>query len=182
MAVGTAAVTAAVAAVVRRWNGVRGGRVVAAIGASRRNGDCLTPEHRSAYLRLRLPLGTDRALVRTMLDNQPLEPDFPPSRNVVVRLGARALGRRLGATFLASNLGAVEIGAGIGGVEVGSLAFFPQCSGPAGVAVGVVSTAGGTSITLRARRRDFAEGALVGLLERVVAAVRGLLHFRHEGG
>lgn len=166
--VGTAALTAATAAVVRDWNGTRGGRVMAAIGASRRDGDHLTPEHRAAYLRLRIPPGTDRARVRTMLDAQSLEPDFPPSRNVVVRLGARALGRRLGATFLASNLGAVEIGG-----PVGALAFFPQCSGPAGVAVGVVSTAGETAVSVRARRRDFSPTALAELLDRLVGVLRG---------
>jgi hypothetical protein len=146
--VGTAAATAVAAAVVRDWNGGRRGRVVAAIGASRRDGDDLTPEHRAAYLRLRLPPHADRASVRAMLENQRLEPDFPPSRNVVVRLGSRALARRLGATFLVSNVGAVEIGE-----PVTSLAFFPQPSGPAGLAVGVVSTGAATSLTVRARRR-----------------------------
>jgi hypothetical protein len=165
--VGTAAATAAAAAVVRGWNGTRRGRVVAAIGASRRDGDDLTPEHRAAYLRLRLPFGADRAQVRTMLDNQRLEPDFPPSRNLVVRLGSRALARRLGATFLVSNLGAVEVGA-----PLPALTFFPQPSGPSGVAIGVVSTAGATSVTVRARRRDFTDAAAAELLDRLVAAVR----------
>jgi len=164
---GTAAVTAAAAAVVRDWNAGRRGRVVAAIGASRRDGDDLTPEHRAAYLRLRLPPGADRALVRTMLDSQVLEPDFPPSRNVVVRLGSRLLARRLGATFLVSNLGAVEVD-----TPVTSLAFYPQPSGPSGVAVGVVSTAGSTSLTVRARCRDFTDAAAADLLDRLVAAVR----------
>jgi hypothetical protein len=186
---GTAAVTAAAAAVVRDWNAGaasgrsgaepavkrlwleigpagRRGRVVAAIGASRRDGDDLTPEHRAAYLRLRLPPGADRALVRTMLENQRLEPDFPPSRNVVVRLGSRALARRLGATFLVSNLGAVEIG-----TPVAALTFFPQPSGPSGVAIGVVSTAGATTLTVRARRRDFTAAAAADLLDRLVARV-----------
>jgi hypothetical protein len=164
--IGTAAVTAVAAAVVRDWNAGQRGRVVAAIGASRRDGDDLTPEHRAAYLRLRLPLGADRALVRAMLENQRLEPDFPPSRNVVVRLGSRALARRLGATFLVSNLGSVEVGA-----PVPALTFFPQPSGPSGVAIGVVSTAGATSLTVRARRRDFTETAAADLLDRLVAAV-----------
>jgi hypothetical protein len=167
LAVGTAAVTAAAAAAVREWNGTRRGRMVAAIGASRRDGDDLTPEHRAAYLRLRLPRDTNRALVRAMLDRQPLEPDFPPSRNALVRLGARALARRLGATFLASNLGAVEVGA-----PVSALEFFPQCSGPAGVAIGVASTGETTSLTARARRRDFTPEAASQLLERLVASVR----------
>jgi hypothetical protein len=164
---GTAATTAAAAAVVREWNAGRRGRMVAAIGASRRDGDDLTPEHRAAYLRLRLPPGADRALVRTMLANQVLEPDFPPSRNIVLRLGSRTLARRLGATFLVSNIGAVEIGE-----PARSLAFFPQPSGPAGVAVGVVSAAGTTSISVRARRRDFTDAAAADLLARIVAAVR----------
>jgi hypothetical protein len=55
---------------------------------------------------------------------------------------------------------------------VTSLAFFPQCSGPSGVAVGVVSTAAATSLTVRARRRDFTVEAAADLLDRLVAAVR----------
>jgi hypothetical protein len=167
LGVGTAAVTAAAASVVREWNRRRRGRMVAAIGASRRDGDDLTPEHRAAYLRLRLPPGTDRASVRAMLENQRLEPDFPPSRNPLLRLGARALAGRLGATFLASNLGAVEVGP-----PVAALTFFPQPSGPVGVAIGVVSTAGSTSLTVRARRRDLTDAAASDLLARLVAAVR----------
>ena len=165
--VGTAAATAAAAAVVRDWNARRRARVIAAIGASRRDGDDLTPEHRAAYLRLRLPAGVDRAGVRDMLENRTLEPDFPPSRNVVVRLGSRLLAQRLGATFLVSNVGAVEVDA-----PVAALTFFPQPSGPAGVAIGVVSTAGATSLTVRARRRDFTDAAAADLLDRMVAAVR----------
>lgn len=166
--VGTAAVTAAAAAVVRRWNERPRGRMVAAIGASRRDGDQLTPEHRAAYLRLRLPPSADRASVRDMMANQVLEPDFPPSRNPVLRLGARVLAGRLGATFLASNIGAVEAGA-----PVSALAFFPQPSGPAGVAFGVVTTDGATCLTARARRRDFTDTAAANLLDRLVAEVTG---------
>jgi hypothetical protein len=153
--------------VVSDWNAGRRGRMVAAIGASRRDGDDLTPEHRAAYLRLRLPPGADRALVRAMLDSQRLEPDFPPSRNVVVRLGSRALAGRLGATFLVSNVGAVQVGG-----PVPALTFFPQPSGPSGVAIGLVSTDGATSLTVRARRRDFTDAAVADLLERLVVAVR----------
>jgi len=81
--------------------------------------------------------------------------------------GTRALARRLGATFLVSNVGAVEIGE-----PVRSLAFFPQPSGPAGLAIGVVSTAAATSLTVRARRRDFTDDAVADLLARLVVGVR----------
>jgi hypothetical protein len=40
------------------------------------------------------------------------------------------------------------------------------------VAIGVVSAAGTTSITVRARRRDFTDAAAADLLARTVAAVR----------
>jgi hypothetical protein len=101
-----------------------------------------------------------------MLADQRLEPDFPPSRNVVLRLGLRALARRLGATCLVSNLGAVHVGP-----PVAALTFFPQPSGPSGVAIGVVSTPETTSLTVRARRRDFTEAAVTDLLDRLVAGV-----------
>jgi hypothetical protein len=60
----------------------------------------------------------------------------------------------------------VEIGA-----PVASLTFFPQPSGPSGVAIGVVSTAGTTSLTVRARQRDFHAAAAADLLDRLVAEV-----------
>lgn len=167
LAVGTAAVTAAAAEVARRWNGRPHGRVIAAVGASRRDGDDLTPEHRAAYLRLRVPPGAGREQVGRLLHGQRLEPDFPPSDNPLLRLGSRALAGRLGATFLVSNLGAVQVGE-----PVAALAFFPQPSGPAGLAIGVASTAAATTLTLRARSRDFSAEAATELLDRLVVTLQ----------
>jgi hypothetical protein len=199
--VGTAALTAAAAAVLSWWNASHAAadrRIVAAVGASRRAGAELRPEYRATYLRLPLRPGTDRAAVRDLLDRHPPEPDFPPSRNPVVGLARRILANRLGATFLASNLGVVEVGEpatparrgeasravkrpGSGGTLPGKLAdcqsvrglsFFPQPSGPAGVAFGAASTAGATSVTIRVRRRDFSDEAAALLLARLVTILR----------
>jgi hypothetical protein len=195
--VGTATATAAALAVTRDWNrtarardkarararnaapdgardsaldGARGRardmRIVAAIGASLRGGADPLPEHRAAYLRLALPHDAGPADVRRLLDRHPPEPTFPPSRSRVAAGASRALAGRLGATFLVSNLGAVDAGE-----PIRSLSFFPQGTGRAGVAFGVVSTTSATSLTVRARAREFTEEAAAELLERFRAAV-----------
>jgi hypothetical protein len=179
--VGTATATAAALAVTRDWNrtarapkaapdGARGSardmRIVAAIGASLRAGADPLPEHRAAYLRLALPHDAGPAEVRRLLDGHPPEPTFPPSRSRVAAAASRALAGRLGATFLVSNLGAVDAGE-----PIRSLSFFPQGTGRAGVAFGVVSTKSATSLTVRARAREFTEEAAAELLERFRAAV-----------
>jgi hypothetical protein len=165
--VGSAALIAAASAALRSWNGAASARrIVAAVGASRRSGTDPGPEHRAAYLRFRLPADADASVVRDLLDRQAPEPDFPPSRNAVVRLGRRALANRLGSSFLASNLGVLRPGGPLRG-----LAFFPQPSGPAGVAFGAASTASTTTVTIRARRVDFSDDAAGRLLKHVVAAL-----------
>jgi hypothetical protein len=195
--IGTATATAAALAVTRDWNhpartrdkarararnaapggvrdsaldGARGRvrdmRIVAAIGASLRGGADPLPEHRAAYLRLALPHDAGPAEVRRLLDGHPPEPTFPPSRSRVAAAASRALAGRLGATFLVSNLGAVDAGE-----PIRSLSFFPQSTGRAGVAFGVVSTKSATSLTIRARAREFTQEAAAELLERFRAAV-----------
>lgn len=195
--VGTATATAAALAVTRDWNrtararnaapdGERDGapdeaggrvrdrlrgrardtRIVAAIGASLRGGADLLPEHRAAYLRLALPHDAGPAEVRRLLDGYPPEPTFPPSRSRVAAAASRALAGRLGATFLVSNLGAVDAGE-----PIRSLSFFPQGTGRAGVAFGIVSTTSATSLTVRAREREFTEAAAAELLDRFRTAV-----------
>jgi hypothetical protein len=167
--VDTAALAAAAGAATRWWNRDGNDRIVVAVGASRRPGSEMRPEHRAAYLRLRLPTAADPALVRRALREHHPEPDFPPSRSRVLALARRALAGRLGATILVSNLGVVETGG-----AVTSLSFYPQPSGPAGIAFGLVSTEASTTLTVRARRRDFDPASLAQLLDRLAGSLTEL--------
>ncbi|MGW5718277.1 hypothetical protein ACWEVP_19070 [Amycolatopsis sp. NPDC003865] len=163
---GAAGFVAAAARATGRWNrahGARTARVVAALGASWRPGAAPEPVHDSAFFRLRLRPGADVAAV---LAAQAPEPDFPARSSRLARLGTRLLASRLGSTFLVSNLGVVSAGD-----SVRSLAFYPAASGRSGVAFGAATTGEVTTVTVRARRRDFDEAAAGRLLEEFRAAV-----------
>ena len=164
---GSAALTLGALRATQAWNrahGVPANRVVAAVGASRRPGAQLRPEHDSAFFRLPLPPGADLPAVRTMLAARAPEPDFPARRNPVAGLAIRALAPRLGSTFLMSNLGVVD-------APVASLAFHPAASGRSGVAFGATTVGATTTLTVRARGRDFAPGAAAALLDLLVSGL-----------
>lgn len=145
------------------WN--RAARpVVAAVGLSRRSGARLTPEPAAAFSRLRVPADADVDAVRALLAAQPPEPTPPPG-GPGSSLLATVLATRLGATFLTSNLGVVD------GPGLRSVAFHPVASGRSGVAIGLASTAGATTVTLRARRASFDDSAAAELLALVRAAL-----------
>ncbi|WP_199442721.1 hypothetical protein [Umezawaea beigongshangensis] len=165
-ALGTARLAVAAAATTRDWNaehGARSRRVVAGIGAARRGGAHPVPRLDSTFFRLPLDEHADESGVRALLAAAAPEPDFPPSSSRVARAGIRALSGRLGSTFLVSNLGVVHAGG-----SVRSLAFHPAATGRSGVAFGAVTTGGTTTVTLRARRRDFGDAAAAELLDRLV--------------
>lgn len=164
---GAAGFVAAAARATEQWNrahGARTARVVAALGASRRSGAAPEPVHDSAFFRLRLGRGADAAAV---LAAQAPEPDFPARSSRLARLGTRLLASRLGSTFLVSNLGVVSTGD-----TVRSLAFYPAASGRSGVAFGAATTGGTTTVTVRARRKDFDAPAADRLLGEFRDAVR----------
>lgn len=172
--VGSAALTAATARAVRAWNqrhSVTTPRVVAALGASRRPGDTLAPDLCTGFYRLRVPSGANTGTVRQLLDQTAPEPDFPSTGSTFgSRFGStfarpviRVLTNRLGATFLASNLGVVRTDP-----SVRSLAFHPVASGGAGIAVGAVTCADTTTVTVRARRTSFDDAAATGILRLIV--------------
>ncbi len=164
---GAAGFVAAAARATERWNGAHGARtarVVAALGASWRSGAAPEPVHDSAFFRLRLRPGADVAAV---LAGRPPEPDFPARSSRLARLGTRLLASRLGSTFLVSNLGVVSTGD-----TVRSLAFYPAASGRSGVAFGAATTGEVTTVTVRARRRDFDAAAATRLLAEFRDAVR----------
>ncbi len=164
---GAAGFVTAAAHATGRWNrahGARTARVVAALGASRRSGAAPEPVHDSAFFRLRLSPAAD---VAALLGAQPPEPDFPARSSRLARLATRLLASRLGSTFLVSNLGLVSTGD-----TVRSLAFYPAASGRSGVAFGAATTGGTTTITVRARRKDFDAPAAARLLGEFRDAVR----------
>ncbi len=165
----TAALVVAATRAVIAWNlshGARAGRVVAAVGASRRPGDELCVSEDSAYLRLRWTDRADRSELAALLATQPPEPASPAYRSRITSLGIRLLAPRLGSTFLVSNLGVVR-----GGDLVRSLSFYPVASGRSGVAFGAATLGDTTTITIRARRQDFDAPAATRLLELVVSGI-----------
>ncbi len=119
------------------------------IGASRRTATVPQANRETAYLRLRVPVDAEPAQVGRALASVPPEPDFPATsaRGAGPRV-TRVLRRRLGATALLSNLGRID-----GAID--SVAMFPACSGPRAVAIGLASTSGTTTLSLRTRRAEF---------------------------
>jgi hypothetical protein len=119
---------------------------------------------RSEFVRLPVPAGADRRAVRLLLADHAAEP--------VVRAGgpswaaARLLAGRLGTTFSVADLGSLHAGG-----MIRSAAFHPVVSGPAGVAFGVVGTERTTTLTVRARRRDFSPTAVAVLLDAFAAVL-----------
>ena len=77
----------------------------------------------------------------------------------------RALAPRLGSTLLVSHLGAVTAPA------ASELAFYPVTAGGTGVSAGLLTHGGGTTLTLRARARQWDEAALGGLLDDALTVI-----------
>jgi hypothetical protein len=168
MRFGAAAFVAAAAHATERWNGAHGvPRVVAAIGASYRGGASPEPVRDSAFFRLRLKPAPDSEEVGKILAAQPPEPDFPARSSKIARLGTRLLAGRLGSTFLVSNLGVVSAPD-----VVRSISFYPAASGRSGVAFGAVTVGDTSTVTVRARRKDFDDSAAGRLADGLVLALR----------
>lgn len=169
MRLGTADLVSAVARATAAWNTARGaapGPIMAAVGASRRGGAAARLADDSAYLRIPVAPPGEPAQVATAMAAAAPEPAVPTSAGLLARAVPAALSARLGSTFLASNLGRVEAG------EVHTLAFYPVTGGRSGVAFGAVTVAGTTTVTVRARRRDFDSAAAEALLDGVIGRVR----------
>ncbi|MGH3860858.1 hypothetical protein [Actinokineospora sp.] len=167
---GTSKLTAAAATAVTAWNqrhDAGADRLVAAVGVSRRGGDDIAPRDESAFLRLPLE-STDQTHISQALAGQAPEPRFPDSPGLLTTLGTRLLANRLGSSFLVSNLGAASTSD-----VVRTLAFHPAASGRSAVAFGAVTVADTTTITMRARARDFDPEAAGTLLDDLVNELRG---------
>jgi hypothetical protein len=170
--VSTPDLVAAAAEAVRAWNGGTGkggGRVVVAVGAAIGPGAAPRIGRQATWFRLPVPVGSTADVVRRLLVERGPEPS--PAEGAL--RAARATGlasrleRRTGSTLLVSNLGALTPPA-----AVADAAFYPAAHGRSGVAVGAVATGGVTTVTLRARRRDFSDPAareFLGLVERSLA-------------
>jgi hypothetical protein len=151
-----------------RWNGAHSApRVVAAIGASNRGGASPQPIRDSAFFRIRLKPAPDSEEVGKVLAAQPPEPDFPARSSRIAQLGTRLLAGRLGSTFLVSNLGLVSAPD-----VVRSISFYPAASGRSGVAFGAATVGDTSTVTVRARRKDFDESAIGRLADSLVLALR----------
>jgi len=139
------------------------GRPLLVIGASRRTGTLPEADRQTAYLRLRMPVGTELGEVRRAVATMDPEPDFPATsaRGIGPRL-THLMRSRLGATALLSNLGGIE-------GPVDSIAMFPACSGPRAVAIGLASTPSTTTLSLRTRRSEFTADEHAGLLSDLAA-------------
>ncbi len=167
---GTATLVLGATETVRAWNAGRrttGRRPVLALGLSRRPGDPTpAPDRDTAYSRVPVAtLSTREDAARVVAETRP-EPAFPVTdgRGWGPRL-ARLLSSRLGSTMLVSNLGLVAND----GVE--RVDFWPVATGPAGVCLGLASSPGVTSLTLRARRSWFDQAQATRLMDLVAEQV-----------
>lgn len=154
--VGSAALLLAAARAVRSWNATaprrtRRGRLVVAMGLSRRPGRPMAPPDRdTAYARLDAHRLDSLAGSRQLLASTSPEPAFPQTEGLGIGpLVTRALASRLGSTLLVSNLGLVDQ------PGLAALEFWPVPTGPAGVALGLASTPTTSTVTVRTRRPWF---------------------------
>jgi len=174
---GTAAVLTAAARAVDSWNGAGSrspGRLVIAVGLSRRPGSAPALADQSAYARVSLA-GRDLVATRLALASARPEPAPPAGSRalaVVARL-ARPLAGRVGSTLLLSNLGRIEAPE-----DVLSITFWPVAHGRSGVALGVATVGDATVLGLRALRTSFDEAGASSLLEAIRRHLEDLLEER----
>lgn len=176
--VGTVELCLALGTVFGAWNAVPPGarpRVLFVSGASRRPPGALAPDRRTAYLRFAFDLGWDSEQARAAFAQLAPEPEFPEtSAGGIGPRVTRLLRNRLGATAQVSNLGVLE------GAGLEYAAMFPALSGPRGLAVGLVSTPGATTLSLRTRGSEFGPRDTEDLLDRVATALLARAENRPE--
>jgi hypothetical protein len=166
-AVGTVDLCLALSSVFADWSEPdRAGRPLFVSGASRREPGVLAPDRQTAYLRFWFEPGWDRDQARAAFAALAPEPEFPEtSAGGLGPRVTRLLRNRLGATAQLSNLGVLE------GAGLEYAAMFPALSGPRGVAVGLVSTTGSTTVSLRTRGSEFGTEDSEELVDRIAAAL-----------
>jgi hypothetical protein len=161
--VGTARLVAAADRAVRDADG-SGGPPVIAVGASRRPGSEPTLEDASAFLRVRLDVGSEEETRAALRNAVAAEGPVAPGRLTLAAgplLGLAA--RRVGATLLVSNLGLIS------GPGIRSVAFYPAAGGRSGLAIGAAGAGELVTITLRAPRSRYSAADVDRLLSAVAA-------------
>lgn len=144
-----------------------GRRFLVVMGASRRVPGQTAPDRQTAYFRIPLQPGWDLDEVKGALRAAEPEPAFPEtSAGGIGPMVTRALKNRLGYTVNVSNLGVVT------GQGLVSMAMFPAVNGPQAVGVGLVSTAGASTVSVRTRRTEFSEEEARRLLRLVLEEVK----------
>lgn len=158
---GSSGLLLAVTRGIRAWNSAaprraRRGRLIVAMGLSRRPGTPMAPPDRdTAYVRLDAHHLRDLTDARETLEQTRPEPAFPQTEGLGIGpLVTRVLSNRLGSTVLASNLGLIEA------PGLAALEFWPVPTGPAGVAVGLASSSTRSVLTVRGRRPWFDQDAI----------------------
>lgn len=164
-------VTALVRAVVERNTaaGVRARHVAVAVGAAVPDPGDPMLANRSAMLRLVdvERLGEDQVAEQLRVRGLDHAGGTGAPGGALSRAAVRVLAPRLGSTLLVSHLGQVTAPA------AGALVFYPVTAGGTGVSAGLVTHDRSTTLSLRARARQWDEVALTGLLDRALALVGG---------
>ncbi len=168
-AAGSVDLALAVARVFADWNRTGGSEhPLLVAGASRREPGASAPDRQTAYLRFRVDPRWTREQARSAFAAVEPEPEFPETsaRGIGPRV-TRLLRNRLGGTAQISNLGVVEAP----GLEYA--AMFPALSGPRACAVGLVTTATTTTLSVRTRGSEFSEADTRELVSLIAAALVG---------
>jgi hypothetical protein len=168
----TSDLVSATVVAVRAFNAPRDAsvrRIVVAVGATQRTAaeaGFTELSRRSAWFRVRVR-NAEPSAVRALLEEAPPEPVASPTtaRAVQTRAG-RLLASRLGSTVMVSNLGLISPPDAVTRMDL-----YPAAHGRSGVAVGCVTIAATTTITVRARRADHTQDATRDLLREIVAAL-----------
>lgn len=169
---GSADLATAVAAVFVAWNPPARGaaaRPLLIAGASRRPAGELAPDRQTGYLRFRVDPKWGRDQVRAAFAQLDPEPEFPETS--AAGIGPRVtrlLRGRLGGTAQLSNLGVLDA------PGLRYAAMFPAVSGPRACAVGMVTTAESTTLSLRTRGSEFSAADTAQLLALIEAELAKL--------
>lgn len=168
----SALVCLAVGRVHREWGRTpasRRSRFLVLLGASRRDGSKPRPDRQTAYFRVAVDARWTLQEAEQRLSSLSPEPDFPEtSVGGVGPWVTRLFRNRLGGAAVVSNLGLIET------EEVEVIRMYPALNGPQAVGIGVVTTAGATSVTLRTRSADFSPEESRDLLNALVRELRAL--------
>lgn len=138
-----------------------------AVGASHRPGSYPVIEDRSAFLEIEPePPYAGEELSVLLRDTRPRTVAGTPALAPPAAL-MRVVGARLGPTVLVSSLAQVSDEGG----TLGEIAFFPVAYGRSGLAVGLASVNGLTSVSLRSANGNLGRGELEAILAGILESI-----------